>query len=86
VGTTPGPGKYSNVPGIDVLALSCLVLSDVPYEIRSGFDHKMAGFVFGTTTSETVANAVVYFSLSVGVKVTERVCVPTSITSPIAGE
>ena len=40
--TAPKPGLYSNVPGTDASAHSCVALSCVPYVIGSGVGHWMA--------------------------------------------
>jgi hypothetical protein len=63
-----------------------MALSNVPYLIGSGFDHVTTGIPLATTVSDTEASAVAQFALSFGVKIKERVCVPSWRNAPGAGK
>src|SRR5436190_23116888 len=84
--TVPIGGAYSNVPGTFAVGLNWLVPSGVPYRMGIGLVQAMVGVAFNTSI-ETVALAVVYLLVSVGVNATESGCAaPGRNSVPAGGE
>ena len=65
-------------------AFNCAPLSAVPYEIDAGAAQLIVGVTL-LTVSVTVLVTVLLSVVSVGVKVSDRVCVPAVRTAPNAG-
>jgi hypothetical protein len=82
--TVPVAGLYTNTPGIEVVAFNSAELSAVPGGIETGFGHTITGVPF-VTTRFTVAVAVVYAFVSVGVNINVRTFVPRFSVAPAAG-
>ena len=71
------------MPATEAVASSWVALSGVPEVMGEGADHVMVGVAL-LTVSETLAEAELYLVASVGVKVTERLCVP-AVSIVVAG-
>jgi len=68
----PAAGVYTNTPGTLAVALSCVAVNVVPYEIVAGVFHVMIGLSFRLTVIRTcVPTTALKFTKSVGVKSTE---------------
>src|SRR5690242_15270768 len=48
--TVPEAGVYTNVPGTDAVAFSCVLLKGVPYVIAEGVAHVIVGVACWTVT------------------------------------
>jgi hypothetical protein len=72
------------LPGTFAVAFSCLALSAVPVAMDAGAVQVITGAAW-LTVSSAEAVAAEYVFVSLGVKVTERVCFPALSTVPALG-
>jgi hypothetical protein len=82
--TVPATGLYMKLPGRLAVASSWVALIAVPAVMAAGVAQAIVGVAW-FTASCTEAVAADYVVISVGVKVTESVCVPALSTVPATG-
>ena len=82
--TAPTAGLYTKLPGTFAVASNCFALSAVPVAIEAGAGQVITGAAW-LTVSCAEAVAAEYVFVSLGVKVTERGCLPAFSTVPAGG-